>query len=179
MLTARTPQSSPYCTAVGGTSLAGVFETGPEVAWSGSGGGFSNVFPMPAYQRAAVASYLSRNKGQLPSSSLYNASGRCYPDVAAFSTGFAVVSDLVPQLVDGTSCATPTFSGVMSLVNGARLAAGKPALGFLNPWLYGTAAPAGALTDITQGNNGFPCSAGYDPVTGWGSPLFLKLAALD
>jgi tripeptidyl-peptidase-1 len=159
--------------------LSGAFETGPEVAWSGSGGGFSNVFPMPAYQRAAVLGYLGRNKNQLPSSSLYNVSGRCYPDVAAFSTGFAVVADLLVQLVDGTSCATPTFSGVMSLVNGARLAAGKPALGFMNPWLYSTAAAAGALTDITQGNNGFPCSTGFDPVTGLGSPLYQKLAALD
>jgi tripeptidyl-peptidase-1 len=163
-------------TAVGGTSLAGVFETGPEVAWAGSGGGFSNVFPMPAYQRAAVLGYLGRNKNQLPSSSLYNVSGRCYPDVAAFSTGFAVVADLIVQLVDGTSCATPTFSGVLALVNDARLAAGKPALGFLNPFLY---ANPGALNDITEGNNGFPCSAGFDPVTGLGSPLFQKLIALD
>ncbi len=124
------PASSPVVTTVGGTSLSGPLETGSEVAWSGSGGGFSNVFAMPAYQKSAVVQYLGRNKGSLPPSANYNVSGRCYPDVAAFSTGFMVVSDLVPEPVDGTSCATPAFSGVVSLLNGARLSAGKPSLGY-------------------------------------------------
>ena len=39
--------------------------------------------------------------------------------------------------VAGTSCAAPTFSGVISLVNDRRLAAGKSSLGFLNPFLVG------------------------------------------
>ncbi len=50
---------------------------------------------------------------------------------------------------------------------------------FLNPWLYAAAGPQGALTDIVKGNNGFPCAQGYDPVTGWGSPIYTKLASLD
>ena len=33
----------------------------------------------------------------------------------------------------GTSCASPTASGVISLINDARLAAGKTQLGYLNP----------------------------------------------
>ena len=31
----------------------------------------------------------------------------------------------------------PTFAAVISLLNEARLNNGKPALGYLNPWLYG------------------------------------------
>lgn len=83
--------------------------------------------------------------------------------------------------VDGTSCATPTFSGIISLVNGARLAKGKSALGFLNPWLY--QIQNSALTDVTEGanpncnSNGFICTKGWDPVTGWGSPVYPKLAS--
>jgi tripeptidyl-peptidase-1 len=59
--------------------------------------------------------------------------------------------------------------------------AGKSPLGFLNPWLYSTAASA--LNDITSGSNpgcntnGFPAKAGWDPVTGLGTPNFTKLKA--
>ena len=38
--------------------------------------------------------------------------------------------------VAGTSCASPTAAGAFSLVNDKRLAAGKPALGFMNPLIY-------------------------------------------
>ena len=65
----------------------------------------------------------------------------------------------------------------------------KPPLGFLNPWLY---ANADAFTDVTVGTNaighqpgrpgpvgatpyGFNCTAGWDPVTGLGTPRFGEL----
>ena len=51
----------------------------------------------------------------------------------------------------GTSASAPTFAAVIALVNDALLAAGKPALGFLNPWIYSCAHKA--LTDITQGSS--------------------------
>ncbi len=54
-----------HSTAVGGTHL-GLFESGKEKTWGDGGGGFSNVFPMPPYQRNAVAAYLAANKGSLP-----------------------------------------------------------------------------------------------------------------
>ncbi|MBE3042759.1 hypothetical protein IMZ48_09335 [Candidatus Bathyarchaeota archaeon] len=38
---------------------------------------------------------------------------------------------------------------MVGLLNDARLRAGQPTMGFLNPWLYGAAA--GALTDVTGG----------------------------
>lgn len=174
------PAGSPWVTAVGGTTCQNPFESGPEVAWSGSGGGFSNQWAIPSYQSSAVATYL-RTAKHLPPQHLWNRTGRAYPDVAAFSTGFMVVTDLLPSPVDGTSCATPTFSGVVSLVNGARLSQGKPPLGFLNPFLYSVAGPAKATTDILVGynpncnSNGFECTPGWDPVTGWGSPIYPKL----
>lgn len=37
-------------------------------------------------------------------------------------------------------CSTPVWSGVISLLNNARIAAGKPQLGFLNPLLYSSFA---------------------------------------
>jgi tripeptidyl-peptidase-1 len=61
------------------------------------------------------------------------------------------------------------------LVNDALLAADKPALGFVNPWIYGGAYKS--LTDITSGSSigcnssGFPARAGWDAVTGWGTPV--------
>lgn len=41
---------SPYVTTVGGTAFRQPFLVGAEVADYISGGGFSNVFPMPDYQ---------------------------------------------------------------------------------------------------------------------------------
>jgi tripeptidyl-peptidase-1 len=69
---------------------------------------------------------------------------------------------------------------MVSLLNEARLAAGKRQMGFLNPWLY---ANPDAFTSVLLGSNkvdrggqplqyGFNCSKGWDPVTGLGTPLF-------
>jgi tripeptidyl-peptidase-1 len=69
---------------------------------------------------------------------------------------------------------TPLPAAVISLVNDARLAAGKPVLGFLNPRLY-AGVGAAALNDITSGSSagcntaGFPAAKGWDAVTGFGS----------
>jgi tripeptidyl-peptidase-1 len=45
------PAGSPFLTAVGGTYL----QSGSEVGWADSGGGFSNLWPRPAWQEEAVA----------------------------------------------------------------------------------------------------------------------------
>jgi len=75
-------------------------------------------------------------------------------------------------------------AGMVSLVNSARRAAGKPTLGFLNPALY--ALHAQFINDITVGENrcvaagaqccseGFFAAPGWDPVTGLGSIDFEK-----
>ena len=49
----------------------------------------------------------------------------------------------------GTSAAAPLVGGLIGLLNDARLKAGKPTMGFLNPFLY--AGGWKGLTDITGG----------------------------
>ncbi|KAJ7741724.1 hypothetical protein B0H16DRAFT_1323658, partial [Mycena metata] len=81
----------------------------------------------------------------------------------------------------GTSCSSPGFASVIALINDRLVAENKPTLGFLPPWLYGTVASSGALTDITVGHNsgddGFDAAVGWDPLTGLGTPIFDKLLA--
>jgi tripeptidyl-peptidase-1 len=43
------------------------------------------------------------------------------------------------QSVAGTSCSSPTFTGILAMVIEQRLRAGKGSLGYLNPWIYSNA----------------------------------------
>ncbi|MGH0162167.1 UNVERIFIED_CONTAM: hypothetical protein FKN15_042259 [Acipenser sinensis] len=97
------PASSPYVTTVGGTSFKNPFQVTYEVTDYISGGGFSNVFEMPDYQVNAVNSYLKGMKA-LPPKTYFNTSGRAYPDVAALSDNYWVVTNRIPiPFVSGTS----------------------------------------------------------------------------
>ena len=49
----------------------------------------------------------------------------------------------------GTSAAAPITASIIALINDARLRAGKPTLGFLNPLIYLYAYQG--FTDITSG----------------------------
>eukprot|EP01010_Urceolus_cornutus_P005525 NODE_971_length_1198_cov_299.946910_g736_i0.p1 GENE.NODE_971_length_1198_cov_299.946910_g736_i0~~NODE_971_length_1198_cov_299.946910_g736_i0.p1 ORF type:complete len:214 (-),score=24.80 NODE_971_length_1198_cov_299.946910_g736_i0:74-715(-) len=132
------PASSPYVTAVGATYLQKNKADGADLAergWSSSGGGFSAVFSQPAYQRAVVQRYVKSNK--LPAQQYWNASGRATPDISAVGTCYSIVSGSKPLgTLSGTSASTPTFAGLISVINDMRVAAGKPTLGFLNPVIY-------------------------------------------
>lgn len=168
------PTSSPSVTAVGGADSL-------DTVWSDGGGGFSDVFPMPDYQQDAVRAYLS--SGEAPSSKDYNKSGRAYPDVAAFSVNFAIIYEGSEIEVAGTSCAAPTFAGLVASLNDIRLRSGRKTLGFLNPLLY--QLKGRGFTDITKGSNnggnpfcGFKAIAGWDPASGWGNPDFGLLKGL-
>ena len=78
------PASSPFVTAVGGTTPATGFpEPGSETAVGLSSGGFSDYWPMPGWQTSAVTTYLRSATGLPPSTRKYNTSGRAYPDIAA------------------------------------------------------------------------------------------------
>jgi len=177
------PADSPYVTAVGGLvgGTPGHTPTG-EVTDSISGGGFSDYWPTPSWQAAATKAYMSQSG--LPPTQYWNQSGRGYPDVAAQSEMFTVVQFGFPLIgVGGTSCATPTFSGVISLLNDLRLQAGKSSLGFLNPLIYQIApANANVFNDVIEGENmgcghgGFPAKKGWDAATGWGSPNYALLS---
>ncbi|KAJ4479182.1 tripeptidyl peptidase A [Lentinula aciculospora] len=166
------PSSCPYVTSVGGTR--GI----PEEAVFFSGGGFSNIFTRPWYQSEAVDEFLNK-LGENTYSGLFNRSGRAYPDVSAQGLNFRVFIGGKPYLISGTSASSPTFAGIIALLNDARLSVGLPALGFLNPLLYKRGTEA--LNDITVGNNpgcgtnGFNATQGWDPVTGLGTPNFNKL----
>lgn len=169
------PASCPYVTVVGATK-----GFAPEVAaydpanHFSSGGGFSNYFGRPSYQDAAVTSYIQGLGTSVPAN-MYNASGRAYPDVAAQGQQYVVVWNGQNIQLDGTSASTPAMAGVIALVNDYLISNGKPAMGFMNPWLYSGGYKS--FNDITSGNTlgcggqGFPAKAGWDAVTGWGTPV--------
>jgi len=156
------PAACPWVTTVGGTT-----GNSPEGAWSGGGGGFSNLFAQPSYQTAAVSSWLTSDTTHAGVTQYFNSSGRAYPDISAQSTNFIIVAGGSAQGVSGTSCATPTFAGVVQLLNSDRIASGKKGLGFLNPWLYGNATSG--LTDIKSGKitgcSGVISGAGFSAVS--------------
>ena len=177
------PVASPYVTGVGGT---GGFAATWETAAGLSSGGFSNRYKIPTWQAAAVQKYLASSKiSNKTRAYINNTHGRGFPDVSAQAIDFLVVVDFIPMPVMGTSCAAPTFSGIVGLLNDARALDGKPPLGFLNPWLYQNAAAV--LNDITFGSgsgcfsnsdndNGFPAAKGWDAVTGLGTPNYPRMA---
>ncbi|KAI1747883.1 tripeptidyl-peptidase [Xylaria castorea] len=174
------PGACPYVTSVGATH--GV---SPEAAVGFSSGGFSSLHARPSWQTSAVSSYLtSIGKTYSP---YFNASNRGFPDVSTQGASFAVVDKGRNALLSGTSASSPVFAGVVALLNAARKSQGLAPLGFLNPFLY---ANANAFTDITtgyssgcSGNSAFRsgarwnATAGWDPVTGLGTPIFDKLLA--
>jgi len=160
------PATSPFVTAVGGTSVETSSHTfkitnPPPICTNSqqyncacttslyeqpcqannsagfdSGGGFSAYFPMPAYQKAAVTGYL-KSGVWLPSSSMYNWNNRAFPDIAAVGSNVCIL-ELNSQcnMIGGTSAATPLFSALVTLFNQDRLNAGKSTLGFVNPLIY-------------------------------------------
>lgn len=174
--------SCPYVTTVGATQLPenGTFRDQETAVRSfGSGGGFSNVWPLPSYQKAAMANYY---KHYAPSynSSLYNNTQqvRGYPDISAAGNNIVVYNNGKLGLVGGTSASAPIVASLITLINEERIHAKKSPVGFINPVLY---ANPEALNDIITGNNpgagtkGFDCVPGWDPVTGLGTPDYNKL----
>lgn len=176
--------STPYNVCVGGTEFndfSNTFQfwqlgraTGyiPEQAWNESGssggsglwatgGGFSTLYPKPAWQTGTGSSW------------------RGVPDVslaAAGHDGYFICADSSCNLSSffyayGTSLSTPSFAGLMALAvqkTGQRQ-------GNANTALYALASRNNVFHDITAGNNsvpgqsGFTAGPGWDPVTGLGS----------
>lgn len=188
------PASSPWVTAVGATRfINNAAGTGPEMASDqfGSGGGFSTMFQAPDWQKQAVDSYFANvpASSQLPPAGSYPRGGRATPDISVLGEGYQTIYKGNPISVGGTSASAPAFAAMVSLLNEARMGASKPALGFLNPFIY---QHSEAFMDVTAGNNridrsggplleGWDCIKGWDPVTGFGTPDFQKLlkAALN
>lgn len=179
------PSSCPYITSVGGT-----YKFNPEVPvfrnrstglFTG-GGGVSNYFDTPDYQVEALQSYYAATGVVDEYAGLFNPNGRGYPDVSGQALNYTIYWNATLYPVSGTSASTPAVSAILALVNDALIAAGKPTLGFLNPWLY--AGGYKAFSDVTTGSNygcdteGFPAVVGYDLATGWGTPNFKDIVAL-
>jgi tripeptidyl-peptidase-1 len=178
------PVTCPFVTGVGGTKLVKQIDGSfvEEAAWNpsnrfASGGGYSNYFAMPDYQKSVVEQY-TKAMGE-NYTGLFNASGRAYPDLAAQSQSYAVVWNGKNIILDGTSASCPTMAGVVSLLNDYLISNGKPPLGFMNPWLYKVGYQG--FTDVLKGGAkgcdvaGFQAAKGWDAVTGFGTPVSFVL----
>jgi tripeptidyl-peptidase-1 len=101
------------------------------------------------------------------------------PDVSAIGSGFQIVMGGGDSQVLGTSASTPVLAAMIALINDARMRAGKPSLGWLNPLLY-SAKVRKTLLDVTHGSSagcrfpdgtrapGWAAVEGFDCVTGLG-----------
>jgi tripeptidyl-peptidase-1 len=124
------------------------FEPGNEVPTTrfGSGGGFSNIYGRDLdapYQILAVAGYFAQKPVTYPfyqtinnasfnaNGGIYNRAGRGYPDVSALGDKIAIVGQLRPLLIGGTSASAPLFASILTRINEERLAKGKRTLGFV------------------------------------------------
>ncbi|MGO8950637.1 MAG: protease pro-enzyme activation domain-containing protein [Ktedonobacterales bacterium] len=167
-LSVSLPASSPYVTAVGGTTLflSSDGSYGYEAGWegplegAGTGGGLSQIYSRPSWQTGP---------GVLNS---YTNGMREVPDVAADAdplTGYLIYFSGW-QVAGGTSASSPLWAGLIALADQSAAASGKPALGFLNPALYSLGNSSG-FHDVTIGGNlYYSATPGWNYATGWGSP---------
>ena len=138
--------------------------------WSG-GGGVSGIYGKPAWQVGPGVP--SDNRRDVPDVSLSAAGHDAYLFVQAGSLG----------AVSGTSASSPSFAGLLALVNqktNARQGNANPI--FYNLASQQAAGGAAVFHDTTGGNNsvpgvtGFSAGKGYDPASGLGSVDALQLA---
>jgi kumamolisin len=163
------PASSPWAIGCGGTNITVANNAiTAERVWnnqtSGTGGGVSAIYPVPAFQSQANVPK-SVNPGHKP--------GRGVPDVAGNAdpaSGYIVIVNGQSQVVGGTSAVAPLWAGLAALINQQT---GTQA-GFFLPALY---ANPSVLRDIITGNNkpegskhGYDAGPGYDCCTGLGVP---------
>jgi len=160
------PASCPHVVACGGTDKTATSET----VWNdnpgqtdgeGTGGGYSTVFPVQAFQIGAPPAPADTQSG----------TGRMVPDVSADAdpvTGYTVYVHGATTVVGGTSAVAPLYAGLFASF-------GKK-LGFATPKLWQNQS---AFNDITQGGNGmYSAGPGPDPCSGIGTPIGTRIAAL-
>ncbi len=173
------PAFSPNVLAVGGTSLTlnGSNKITAETGWSGSGGGVSTMEKQPAFQNA------------VDSQAGNGTTWRTIPDVsfdADPGTGVAICdsynnSPSAPWVrIGGTSVSAPCWAALIADADQGRALAGLPLLDGPSrtlPAIYGLPYTTD-FNDIIGGSNGaFTAKAGYDLVTGLGSPVANMVAA--
>ena len=157
------PAYSPNVVAVGGTYLQTIGSSGSyrtEVTWNFGGGGPSQFEWEPSFQAGVQSS-----------------GARTIPDVAYDAdprSGFAVCDSLDPyaiagwDVIGGTSAGTPQWAALLAIANQQRAASRLPALRAAAADLY--QLPIADFHDVTSGSDGFSATAGYDLVTGRGTP---------
>jgi xanthomonalisin len=186
------PSGDPYITDVGGTQLITNGAGGSwnsELAWPYSSGGVAPasdvVYTIPSWQTGAVNS-----------SNGISASYRSDPDISAEADYemLGCEGGTCEDTYGGTSYAAPQWAGFFAMVNQASVAAGNGVLGFPNYELYAAGesslfssnfhditacggVDAGEETgpdcnspDEGTKTQGYNPVAGFDDVTGWGSP---------
>jgi MYXO-CTERM domain-containing protein len=140
--------------ASGGVSLEAVWNDSQSGhGLGGGGGGKSQVFTKPSYQQGVTPADGARDVPDV----VLTASSSYAPYLIYDSTDFNGLAGL-----GGTSCAAPSFAGILTLANHAVTAKGGPlGLGNANPMLYALSqgAPT-AFHDIVVGSNIVPCSVG-------------------
>jgi len=174
---AEYPASSPNVLGVGGTTLS-IDSSGnylSESAWSGSGGGVSAYEPLPSYQTSVAGTNTKRMTPDVAFDANPNSGVPIYD---SYNNGTAAPW----SQIGGTSLSSPCWAGLIAIFNQGRVAAG---LGTLDgrsqtlPMLY--AMPSDAFHDVTTGTStGRPrisATAGYDLVTGLGTPIANRMAA--
>jgi len=105
---------------------------------STSGGGFSNVYPIPDYQAEAVTQYfevarpnytsyemLDGFKPNETGTGIYNRIGRGMPDVAALGQDVITINKGYTRHSGGTSASSPIFASIITRINDARMNMGK------------------------------------------------------
>jgi subtilase family serine protease len=217
-LSVDVPASIPYVTGVGGTEFVegsnasqywsttndsangSALSYIPEEAWndtaadkmlSAGGGGASTIFTKPSWQTGkGVPSDGQRDVPDVSLSASPDHDGFLICSNGSCVTGFRDASNNL-TVVGGTSTGSPSFAGIVALLNQKTGSAGQ---GNINPTLYAlaTSSPS-AFHDVTSGNNIVPCTAGskdctngslgystgagYDQVTGLGSIDTFNLAS--
>lgn len=192
--TVNFPASSPWITAVGGTSLYadanGNYQN--ETVWNdgaddATGGGISQKFAEPFYQYGLSKSTqkLLNGKRGLPDISINADPNTPVPVYLGFLSQFNVGLPNGYYLFGGTSEGSPAWAGIAADLNQYL---GHSA-GFLNPFVYALGLSKYTygkdFHDITVGDNsqltntppvsGYSATKGWDPATGLGSPIVQPL----
>jgi subtilase family serine protease len=165
------PESDPWVTSVGGTTIGNVAGSSfTEITWQAggpefgtTGGGISDAFNLPFWQHHHNVP-LSVNPG--------HRKGRGVPDIAGYASGYSIVyAGATLTDVQGTSEASPLYAGLIALIN-AHL---SERVGYLNPTFYSEHFKH-CFRDVADGRNnadfgapGYTCVPGWDACTGLGS----------
>jgi len=145
-------------------------------AGGAAGGGASIFFAKPAWQTGLnVPNDGARDVPDISLAAGANHDGVLICSQNSCTNGFANSSGSF-NVVGGTSVASPSFAGMLALLE-QKLGTGG--LGNINPTLYGLASVANVYHDISSGNNSVPCIQGTPNCSNGGSIGFQAGAGYD